>query len=138
MGWCSPNTLFPTRLDADGRTRVNPVPLGQLCNPWRVSDDAARRAMHVLLDMVASQDLSAPDEANLLASRTAFEGFDRDAIEVTEDHDTGEIVVNPTALITASGTAIILLVGMVASDRGQDPLTVLNTLREHLDGVLAE
>jgi hypothetical protein len=100
--------------------------------------DAARRAMHVLLDLVASQDLGAPDDANQLASQTAFEGFDRDAIEVTEDDETGEIAINPTALITAAGSAIISLLGIVASDREQDPLAILNTLREHLDGILAD
>ena len=94
--------------------------------------------MHVLLDLVASQDLGAPDDANRLASQTVFEGFDRDAIEVTEDVKTGEITINPTALITAASSAIISLLGIVASDREQDPLAILNTLREHLDGILAD
>lgn len=102
-----------------------------------MTDDATRRAMHVLLDLVASQDQAAPEEVNLIASQTAFDGFDRDAIKVTEDDETGEISVDPSALITAAGMIIISLLGLLADDRRQDQLTVLNVLREHLDGLLA-
>ena len=102
-----------------------------------MTDTATRKAMHVLLDLVASQDQGAPDQANLLASQTAFEGFDSDAIKVTEDDETGEISVDPSALITAAGMIIVSLLGLLADDRGQDQLTVLHVLRDHLDGLLA-
>lgn len=82
--------------------------------------------MHVLLDMVASQDLHAPAELNELAGQTAFQGFDLDVIKVTEDDETGELSVDPTALLTAAGMAIQSLLGIVAIEKGQDELTVLN------------
>lgn len=94
--------------------------------------------MHVLLDMVASQDLGSPDHLNLLAGQTAFEGFDQDAIKVTEDDETGELTVDPTPLLTAAGMAIQSLLGIVAIEKAQDELTVLNVLREHLDKLLAD
>jgi hypothetical protein len=103
-----------------------------------MADEAARKAMHVLLDMVASQDLHASEEVNLLAAKTAFESFDRDAIQVTEDGETGEIAVDPTPVLTAAGMAIMSLLDQLADRLGHDRLAVLRVLREHLDGLLAE
>lgn len=101
-----------------------------------MTDDATRRAMHVLLDLVANQDQTAPEEVNLIASQTASQGFDSDAIKVTEDDETGEISVDPSVLLTAAGMIIVSPLGLLAADRGQDQLTVLNVLRGHLDGRL--
>lgn len=103
-----------------------------------MADEAARKAMHVLLDMVASQTLDASAHTNRLAAQTAFEAFDSDAIQVSENDETGEITVNPTPLLTAAGMAITSLLGLLALEKGQDSLTVLNVLREHLDGLLCE
>lgn len=104
-----------------------------------MADEQARQAMHVLLDMVASQDLDATEEENETAARTAFQRLHEvEAIRVSYDDETGTTVIDPTPLVTAAGMAVDTLLRQLANKIGHDRLAILNVLREHLDGLLQD
>ena len=102
-----------------------------------MTDLTAQQAMHAILDMVVAFDENATTEQNNLATRTAFNRLNEiDAITATRDDETDTTTLNVTPLLTAVGVTVDTLIRQIADQREQDRLTILNVVREHLDGVL--
>lgn len=100
---------------------------------------STRDVIHALLDMVVSFDDDATEELNNLAAATAFERLNEiGALTVDVDDETGEYHANVTPLLTAIGVLVDTPVRQLAIQLDQDRLTVLGTLREHLDTVFSE
>ena len=95
--------------------------------------------IHALLDMVVSFDEDATEEQNNFAMATAFDRLNEvGALTVEVDDDTGAFHANVTPLMTAIGVLVDTPVRQLAIRLDADRLTVLGTMREHLDSVFAE
>lgn len=102
-----------------------------------MADLATQRAMHALLDMIVAFDDDATAEQNDRAVQTAFNNLNEiEAVSATFDDETDVLTLNVTPLLTAVGVTVDTLIRQIANERGHDRLTILNVVREHLDGVL--
>lgn len=96
-------------------------------------------AMHILLDMVAAFDEHAEDDMNRRATQKAFQRFNEiDAVTATFDEEADEVSLEITPLLTAAGVSIDVLLRQLAIRLSQDRLTVLGSVRQHLDELLAD
>jgi hypothetical protein len=95
--------------------------------------------IHALLDMVVSVDDTATEEENDRASQTAFERLNEiGALTAVVDDETDEIHMEVTPLLTAVAVLIDTPIRLLALHHDSDRLTVLATVREHLDAVFRE
>jgi hypothetical protein len=104
-----------------------------------MADTATQRAMNAILDMVVAYDENATEEQNDTAVQTAFANLNEvGAISAIFDDETDVVTLEVTPLLTAIGVTVDTLIRQLATERGHDRLTILNVLREHLDGVLSD
>lgn len=98
--------------------------------------EPAGQAMHVLLDMVAAYDDEASEDDNDRAIKTAALRLNEiGAITATRDDETATTTVIADPLLIAAMTTIDAFLRQLALELGHDRLTVLRTIREHLDRV---
>lgn len=97
------------------------------------------RAIHALLDMVVAFDEDASEDENGRAIESAFANLSEfEAITAKFDPDTDVLKLDVGPLLNAIGVIVDTLLRDLAGRLGQDKLTVLNTLRQHLDDVFRE
>ncbi len=89
--------------------------------------------------MVVSVDDDATEEQNNMAAQTAFERLNEiGALTAVINDDTDEIRMEVTPLLTAVAVLVDTPIRLLALHHDSDRLTVLATVREHLDGVFRE